>query len=219
MAKRIVFISGIGADHRAFQRIQIPNYEAVYADWIPLKNRQESFESYCDRIAETYQIGSEDVLVGLSFGGLVAQQFAKTMGNQKVILVSSFRSKEDLQPLMYYGLIWNLYKLLPDFRIPILTDVMGHYINSRQKESKPVIQAMIQDADFRFNNWCIRQIKITDLRADYQPQFLNFTGKKDLLVKDWKGPNHVSIDNGTHFMVFDEAQSINQRIKAYLQVN
>jgi len=38
-----------------------------------------------------------DLLIGLSFGGLMAQQIAQIVGQDRIILISSFRTKDDLR--------------------------------------------------------------------------------------------------------------------------
>jgi pimeloyl-ACP methyl ester carboxylesterase len=53
------------------------------------------------RLVADVDIKPDDVLIGLSMGGMVAQEVAAAYPVSKVILVSSLRSGETLQPLFY----------------------------------------------------------------------------------------------------------------------
>lgn len=212
---KIIFISGIGADKRAFSNLRISNkLEHIYAEWLPLERKNESFESYCNRLILKYEISSEDILIGLSFGGLVSQEIAKKLRNKQVILISSFRNKSDLKPIMYYGLKLKLNRLLPPFRIPIVSDLIAYLLNSGKKESKKVLADMLKVADFRFINWAIRQIDQVDLKSNYKEHYLSFTGTNDKLVSNWSHKH--SIDAGSHFMVFDKAEQISDESNLYI---
>jgi pimeloyl-ACP methyl ester carboxylesterase len=217
MQQKLFFISGVGADKRAFSKLRLnATLDQVPIDWLDLQHKNESFESYCDRIIEVYHIEEKDCLIGLSFGGLVAQQIAKVLGNRGIILISSFRNKFDLQPLLTFGLRLKFHRTLPSFRIPILSTFIAYFLNSWQNDSKTVLKEMLKDADFRFLNWCIVQIDKTNLKDSFSSDFLCFGGTNDKLVSQWKGTNHVSIKNGSHFMVYDCADQISDEINRFL---
>jgi pimeloyl-ACP methyl ester carboxylesterase len=57
-------------------------------------------------------LNQTDVLIGLSMGGMVAQEVAAAYPVSKVILVSSLRSGETLQPLFTAAQKLKLMKLV-----------------------------------------------------------------------------------------------------------
>ncbi|HEY0434517.1 MAG TPA: hypothetical protein VGC95_11625, partial [Chitinophagaceae bacterium] len=71
------FISGLGADRRAFYRIQMPSsIQIVHLDWIdPLP--KESLNDYALRFSKLIDRHEEFILVGLSFGGMLAVELGK----------------------------------------------------------------------------------------------------------------------------------------------
>lgn len=71
------FISGMGADKRVFTHIQLPEgFEAVFLDWLA-PNREETLPSYAMRLADHIDTTEPFVLIGLSFGGMLATEIAK----------------------------------------------------------------------------------------------------------------------------------------------
>ena len=92
-------ISGLGADRTAFSNLgEFTKSELNYIDWISNFN-DESLQSYVKRLIDINTVKTEDTLIGLSFGGLVAQEMARQLNIKTVILISSFRDKNDLKPI------------------------------------------------------------------------------------------------------------------------
>ena len=94
------FISGLGADRTVFRNIHLPStFEPVHLNWIePQKN--ESLPSYAFRLAEKIDPSKPFILIGLSFGGMLAVEISRIYKPKQLILISSIRSAQDL-PLLY----------------------------------------------------------------------------------------------------------------------
>ena len=88
--QKVYFISGLGADKRAFSLLDLSFCEAVFVEWIdPLKN--ESLKDYAMRLRQ--QIPDyHPTIVGVSFGGMLATEMAKTDEEIKAIIIASNKS-------------------------------------------------------------------------------------------------------------------------------
>ncbi|MDY7021951.1 MAG: alpha/beta hydrolase, partial [Cyanobacteriota bacterium] len=107
--KDVYFISGLGADKRVFRRLKTEGYQPVHIDWIE-PEKGESISDYAQRLAT--QIKSENpILVGLSFGGLIAVEMAKHLNPEKVILISSAKNHTEVPPY------FKLFRWFPIHRI------------------------------------------------------------------------------------------------------
>ena len=109
--KEIYIFSGLGADQRVFQKIDFSGFNPVFIKWkIPLEN--ESTASYANRLTE--QITNErPILIGLSFGGIMAVEVAKLIKAEKIILIASVKTKNDIP--FYYRLagLLRIHKIIP----------------------------------------------------------------------------------------------------------
>jgi hypothetical protein len=78
LIKNLYLFSGLGADKRIFQRLDLSGYAVNYIEWIlPLEG--ETIEQYASRLL--CQITAPNpTLIGLSFGGIMAIEVAKLMG-------------------------------------------------------------------------------------------------------------------------------------------
>lgn len=217
--QRIVFIPGLGADGRAFSRLYglIETYDVVYANWLGVLHRSEPFDSYVDRMIVEYGIRASDLLVGLSFGGVVAQAIADKLGNEQVVLISSFSSKADLKPFFRFGLNWKLYRLLPSFRVPLVSDVTAFFLNSSKSDSRTLLKEMVKDVDFHFINWAVKQIDYVDMSNQQPSKMISLVGTRDAFV-DVKRylDKHSLIHDGAHFMVFDKSAEVEKEILQFV---
>ncbi|MBR5160025.1 MAG: alpha/beta hydrolase, partial [Thermoguttaceae bacterium] len=68
---KFIFIPGLGVDSRIFEKQLAVLPDSVAIDWIePLPG--ERLEEYAKRLAQTVTPSSRCIVVGLSFGGMLA---------------------------------------------------------------------------------------------------------------------------------------------------
>lgn len=78
---KIYIFSGLGVDKRVFENINFGNLNVHFVDWIePLKN--ESLEDYAKRISIPFK-DDNPILIGLSFGGILAVEISKIIKTKK----------------------------------------------------------------------------------------------------------------------------------------
>ena len=77
--KNIYCISGLGADEKAFDRLKVNGYSLHHLKWIPpLAN--ENLSSYARRKLNDIK-ENNPIILGLSFGGMIAIEMAKQISN------------------------------------------------------------------------------------------------------------------------------------------
>src|SRR5689334_2348901 len=101
----VFFLSGLGADKTVFQFLDFSAYKPIFIDWIPPK-KNESLRDYAFRVKEKF-LHDHAMIVGLSFGGMLATEIAKLFPSSKAILISSSKTKSELPPF------YNTGKYLP----------------------------------------------------------------------------------------------------------
>lgn len=156
----------------------------------------------------TYNIQPLDVLVGLSFGGLVAQQIASLNGNAKVILVSSFLSKKNLPSFLRFGLDTGLYHFMPKKQFDFINQQIAYRLNSGEKSSHQMLIEMLEKSDMDLVKWSVHQI--ATWKPILNPKFERHSlqGTNDMVVMPWETHNKHVVQDGTHFMVHDQADEV-----------
>ena len=98
---RLIFLPGLGADHRLFKPQLAAFKNSACPKWIP-HQREASLASYAARFAATLPASDPPVLVGFSFGGMVALELARILPVERrplgVVLISGVRSARAVSP-------------------------------------------------------------------------------------------------------------------------
>ena len=206
--KTIFLLSGLGADKRIFDRLDLSGYEVHYIDWIkPLPD--DTMKSYAQRLSS--QIKSpQPILIGVSFGGMVAQEIAAQVATEKVILISSARDSNDIP---FY---FRMLRYLPVHRwIPIQWMKKGNALQDwifgiTQKEDKKLLRSILSATDPHFLRWAIHQIITWNARTR-QVSIAQIHGDTDRLLPFRQ--TDFSVPDGGHLIVHTHAPIVSQWIR------
>jgi pimeloyl-ACP methyl ester carboxylesterase len=206
---KVYLISGLGADSRLFKNIQLPaGYEAVLIDWL-LPKANDTLTSYAKAVVSQYDIKDNQVVIGVSLGGMIAVEIAKQIKLNKVILVSSI--KTDSEAPWYF----NVFRKLPVYyAIPgKLMTHLGFLVKPMFGKMKPddlaLFKSMLRNSAPMFLKWAMGAVLKWKSDVTYANLY-HIIGDKDLVFphQNIKNPTAV-IKGGTHIMVFDKADQIN----------
>lgn len=204
--KKVYFISGLGADERAFSRLDLPGIEPYHIAWkIPAHN--ETLQTYATRLRK--EITEPDpIIVGLSFGGLMAVEIAKQISCKKIILISSIKHCREKPMLFNLSAAAGLHKLLPmaSFSKPnrLLYYFFGVHQNKRAKELMDELLVFMQPDYLR---WSVNQI--VNWQNEFIPlRLVHIHGTADKVLPAEKVKADYLIENGSHFMVWTRAREI-----------
>lgn len=209
--KELFLLSGLGADERVYSHLDLSGYKLNFIKWIPpLKN--ESMQQYSSRLLE--QIPSPNpVLIGVSFGGMIAVEIGKQISTTKIILISSAQTRCDLP--FNGGLLikLKLHRILPLGLFQKIRFLMFWLFGVTAESDKKLLKAILDDADNHFSNWAIDKI-ITwnnDIALD---NVIHIHGTADRMLP-FKHATYT-IANGGHFMVVNKAAEISSIVRKEL---
>ena len=213
----IYLLSGLGANYSAFKYLTFPsNVQTVFVDWLaPEKN--EPIKNYAKRIAEKINTKEPFMLIGLSFGGMLATEVIEFVTPQKTILISSAARRQELP--FYYKLAGalRLNKLFPAAVIKKGNVVINWLMGVSAIKDKNLVQEILTASNPEFSKWAINQI-VNWKRTAAPENIIRIHGNKDrvLPVINFK-PQHL-IKDGGHFMVANRANEISSIIGSELLV-
>ncbi|MCR6720909.1 MAG: alpha/beta hydrolase [Chitinophagaceae bacterium] len=143
--QKVYFISGLGADARAFSLLDLSFCEPVFVNWItPLP--KESLDSYAQRMME--QISDSDAtIVGLSFGGMLASSMAAKNPTLKVIVLASNKCAAEFPTCLRFGKYFPVYNWMPNGFYKQRGNIKHWLFGARSPEAKKVFAAIQQDSD------------------------------------------------------------------------
>lgn len=208
---KIYAISGLGADKRVFERLHL-NHEIIHLDWlIPAPNEQ--LTSYAKRLSAAINTHEDFVILGVSFGGLVAVEISKLLNPKACILISSAETHWELRKLFRLIGKIGLLKLIPTklFKPP---KQIAHFLFGA--ENKATLNNILDDTDLDFVKWA--STRLCEWANEQKiKSCIKIAGTKDKILPPSKDINTILIHNGEHFMIYDKANEVSHIINEKLK--
>jgi pimeloyl-ACP methyl ester carboxylesterase len=204
---KVYFISGLGADEKVFRHIQLPPaYEVVHLPWIP-PSGNESLRDYALRLAESIDTSQSFALVGLSLGGMVATEIAKSYPSHTTVIISSIPVSRSMPLLYKLAGILQLHRFIPIKMIKNLARIKRLF-TTETVEDKKMLHTMIKDADPAFIRWAFHAA--LGWKNDEIPEnFVHIHGSSDhILPLRYSKPAHI-IRGAGHMMILNRSKQIN----------
>ncbi len=206
-------ISGLGADHRAFKYLDF-GMELVHIKWIDPEPK-ESLTNYSFRLSEQIDTTEPFMLLGMSFGGIIANHISSFTNPQQTIIISSLLSRDHLPRIYKFVGNMGIYKLIPPFLLKPPMWLAYWLFSVKTQEDKKLLKAIIKDTDTRFLKWAIDKI-LTIKQIPSPKNRLVLHGTKDRLLPLRDDANIHHIKGGGHFMIIQRAEEINDILRKKL---
>ncbi|MDJ0689801.1 MAG: alpha/beta hydrolase [Xenococcaceae cyanobacterium MO_188.B32] len=208
--KDIYCISGLGADRRVFQKLKFKGYQPVHIDWLE-PDKKEDITNYAKRLTEQIK-SSKPILIGLSFGGIIAVEIAKHIAVEKVILVSSVKQYLEI-PVYFRMFRWfPIHRLIP-FKSLLwaIYWLINWFFSLENLEERKLLKAILVDTDAKFLKWAIDRVVFWKNQIVPQVTY-HLHGTSDRIFPFAFVDSDITIEKGGHFMIMNRADKISQLI-------
>jgi pimeloyl-ACP methyl ester carboxylesterase len=212
--KKVYFISGLGADRRVFSFLNLSFCEPVFVEWIK-PARKESLESYALRLRKTIP-SADPVIVGLSFGGMLATEMAKADPLAKAIIISSTKTAKELPWYLRAGRYLPFYKWMPGKMMKRSAHMIKWMFGRNGKEQKKVFLQIIRDTDTDFTKWAISAI-LNWQNQQVPENLIHMHGTADRLLPHRLVKADFLIKGGNHVMPIDSHEEISALLKELIE--
>lgn len=204
--KPIYCISGLGADARLFSNLEISGtFGLKPVAWIPARSG-ETIESYAERMAAVIT-DQNPILLGVSFGGMIAVEMAKFMPIKKIFLVSSIKTRFEKPFYFRMGAFLRLNKLISLKPTKFLEPFENFNLGVKTAEDKELAEDYHRHFDEKFGDWAIDRI-IHWKNEVYPPNLTHIHGSKDhILPIRYVKPDFI-VEGGGHLMIFNHAEEV-----------
>ena len=206
--KSVYLISGLGADRRVFDYVCFDYCRVFHIEWVEPTGR-ETISSYATRLLD--QITTQrPILIGVSFGGMVAVEIAKQIETEKVILVSSVKTRYDIPRHYRTAGRLGFHRFVPATLFKVVTPVTYWFFGTTTDQERKLLKSIIADTDVRFLTWAIACI--LNWRNEHTlPNLVHVHGANDRIFPFRTA--HFRIADGGHLMIVNRAEEIDRIIK------
>jgi len=208
----VYFLPGLAANPSIFKNIKLDTdkFETHYLEWmIPYEN--ESISEYAQRMCSEIK-HSNAVLVGVSFGGIVAQEMNLVHDFRKIVIISSVKTRLELPLHLQLAGKTKAYKLVPASLFAQNIDLLAKYAFG-----KPIVKRLdlykqyLSITDKRYLDWAIKQV-VSWKQDESDPNLIHIHGNKDIIFPIEKIENCIIVEGGTHIMILTKFKWLNKNL-------
>lgn len=208
-------IPGLGADHRLFARLQLNGVSVHHLDH-PALPRGATLKDYALAQASRVDQARPHVLIGVSMGGMVAQELAAITHPAMVILISSWKGTEEMPWSIRLLRGTHPERMLSRAVITRSLPVVRWEMGVQGAEATALFDALVKDCPVESLKTQIHAC--LNWSGPEQPvhQLVHIHGDKDRLMPVGPIKDPVVINGGTHFMVFSMAAEVSAAVNTVL---
>jgi pimeloyl-ACP methyl ester carboxylesterase len=205
----------LGADQRVFKFINLPGVEMVHVQWLP-PGRHEPLGTYARRLLSQIDAQQPVSLLGVSFGGIVAQELASLLLCRRVIILSSIKGPVEMPWTISLVRRTGVHRLVPGWLLKAGNTLTGNYYFSiRTRAEARLLRDIIRDTDPSFLRWAVNEVVRWQPPASV-PGLVHLHGTADRIFPADRIQNFIPIPGGGHFMIVQEAALLSRLVSEAL---
>jgi pimeloyl-ACP methyl ester carboxylesterase len=217
---KIYAISGLGANELVFEKLKLPkDYTLIFIPWlVPYEN--ELIENYAGRMAQRIDSSEDFILLGLSFGGIIAQEVAKIKPPTKLLLFSTIKSDQEKPLWIKLNKYLKLYKYFPYLWLneSFIIDYFSRFMQFLNPK-RPNLSEMYSMRKTSYTRWAFEQITHWDRQVSLDCEIVHFHGRFDIVFPIWNIRGPIKVYSAGHLAVYVRAEQVNGDLKQILSIS
>ncbi|UKM64703.1 alpha/beta hydrolase [Flavobacteriaceae bacterium GSB9] len=207
----VYFMPGMAASPKIFEYIKLPEYQFKIhlLEWL-LPYENESISDYALRLSKKIKHRNV-VMVGVSFGGVLVQEMDKYIHAQKLIIISSVKSVDELPARMLLAKATGAYKIVPT-QLASKIDVLEKYPFGKTIEKRiKLYKKYLSVNDDQYLSWAIKNMVCWN-QKEYRKDLVHIHGDNDSVFPIKNIKKCIAIKGGTHIMIINKYKWFNENL-------
>lgn len=207
----IYFVPGLAADKEIFENIKLPEitYTLHVISWL-MPSKKETIVQYARRMAG-FVTEKNAILVGVSFGGVVAQEMSSYLELKKLIIISSVKTKFELPIKFKIAKKLKIYKLLPTRLLLTSKNYSRFVLGPISRKRLKLYQDYLPIRDKYYLDWAIKNMICWNQDKPLAGVF-HIHGDNDLVFPIKNIDNVITVKGGSHIMLLTKGPLVSRKI-------
>lgn len=216
--QKIYCIPGFGTDEKIFSHLTV-DAQLFFLNWLhPYKS--ETLQAYAQRMAAKIK-EPNPIIIGVSFGGMLAVEMSKLFPVKKIILISSIKNRNELPTQYKWVGFLKLNKIFPIKKVvesELAYKIANKRLGAETPEEKEFANSYRRFADIEYTNWSFDKI-LNWHNQTYPTNITHIHGDADQIFPiKYVQPTHI-IHNGSHMIIYNRAAEISEIINREIEKN
>lgn len=212
--KRVYFIPGLGADERLFSQLNLKGIEEHYLNWIEPEDCT-TMADYAARYVPMIDTSEPFYILGMSMGGMMAIELQKLIQPEKLILISTVKTRLEISPQLRAVARMKLDMLFSGSVIQNLSGLIDLVVPWQTQTQRSLFLEMLHNSTPEFLKFAIHACINWD--NEIMPHnYVHFHGNRDPLFPGSRAINAEIVEGGNHFMIYEKGEELTRRIQQYL---
>lgn len=212
-------IPGLGFNELIYSKLDLSPHPMTILNWIE-PHHNEPIESYAMRMSKLIHLRDDVkvVLIGHSFGGVMAQEISKIIQVHQVFIVSSIKSRDELSYTLKLVHLTKAYALFSKNLVLRTFWIYAERHGFTTAAKKDMFIKMVHQNSNTYLKWALKTISAWNGKGALKKVF-QIHGDKDIIfsIKKIQAPYYL-IEGGDHIMIYDKADEIREVIFDRLRV-
>lgn len=212
----LYFIPGLAAGPEIFENLNFSKdkYNINYLEWKEPLAIDESISNYAMRMCEDVK-EKDPVLVGVSFGGIMAQEMSKFINTRKIILVSSVKTNQELPKRFKLAKFTKAYKLFPTNIVSNFEDYAKYFLGKSLQKRAKIYKKYLSVRSKSYIIWSISAVLNWKQNKLIQ-NIIHIHGTDDKVFPIKNIDKCINIKGGNHVMIITKGKKISKIIDKVL---
>lgn len=215
-------IPGMGVDERIFSQL-VPRLQwqgdIRYLNHLEPAHPRETIAEYAQRLRQTLPDAwqTPPTLIGMSMGGMIANELARLIPYQRLFVISSIKEASEVP--FYFKFLRQLpaHRLVPSDFSKRYGNIIARMTGAFDKQYLDLVFDMFRARSNEHFAWARNAAIQWTPPAALPNNLIHLHGTRDHIFTPRRvQPTHW-IDNGTHNMILENADTIATLINSYLQ--
>jgi pimeloyl-ACP methyl ester carboxylesterase len=209
--QNVYFLPGQGADERWFCKIILDSNFKIKHIVYTIPEKRMSMKDVAQLLVNQIDTTNKFYLVGTSLGGMLCVELADLVNPEKVILISSAKTKMELPARYRFQQRFRLNRLVPKTMIKMGAILLQPIVEPDRNKEKKTFKSMLRNKDCFYMKQSVDVI-INWNRTSYAKNIVHIHGTNDhtLPIRNIKAD--YTIEGGSHMMTLTRGNEINTLI-------
>ncbi|MBK9175483.1 MAG: alpha/beta hydrolase [Flavobacteriales bacterium] len=214
-AMDLYLLPGLGSDGRLFDRLDLTGHDTHRFDW-PTMPEGSTMRDYAEVLAPRVDATKPHVLIGVSMGGMVAQEMAALTKPVRTIIISSWKGPQEMPNHLRLLRGMHAEKLMTPLFMRTAMPLVRYQMGLETKEDIALFDAFV--ASTPLEQLRIQIAAVLGWEGPTQPvkALTHIHGDHDRLMPIAHIQQSIVVRGGGHFMVFNRAEAISKALRKAL---